>query len=132
LAWKTDQFLSTGRKESIRDAAFGFEYLTVDNHQLGFGWLVTQAESETAGSLTDWQALTASWSKTYWNDDLTLSLLGNWREHDRQSAATVQAQLKLDDFWELSTALGYRERGRFANPFVVFGMPEERSGWRID
>lgn len=127
LGYKTDQRFSSDFERNIRDLAFGFEYVTTSNHQWSAGLTLTQAANANADKLSDYHGATLSWSKTYLNDDLTLSCLGNWMEQARQSSGTIQAQLKLNDDWELATALGYRDMGQA--DMTIFGMPETESGW---
>lgn len=127
LGYKTDQRFSSDFARNIRDLAFGFEYVTTSNHQWSAGLTLTQAANSSVNELDEYHGATLSWSNTYLNDDLTLSCLGNWMEQVKQSSGTFQAQLKLNDHWEIAAALGYRDMG--AAGMTMFGLPERENGW---
>lgn len=114
----------SGEEKDQLEAALGFEYTTANNHQFNGGvWLFdTQAQSpqEQFKSTQTW---TAGWNKTYLNDDLTLSLLGSYIETPQTSSVTLQSQYKWDDFWTLTTALGYADTQQTITGF--------ESGWQV-
>jgi hypothetical protein len=127
VGYKTDQRFSSGLERDIRDLAIGFEYVSTSNHQWSAGLTMTQAVSGQTTHLKEYHGATLSWSNTYLNDDLTLSCLGNWMEQVKQSSGTVQALIKLNDEWEVSTALGYRDMG--LAEMKMLGMPAREDGW---
>ena len=77
--------------------------------------------------LDTYHGATLAWSNTYLNDDVTLSCLGSWMEQVKQSGGTLQAQWKINDEWEVATALGYADAG--TADMTMFGMAERDTGW---
>lgn len=129
LGYKTDQRFSTDDERDIWDLALGFEYVSTGNHQWGAGITMTQAAGQgISPPLRTYHGTTLSWARTYLNDDLTLSCLGNWMERIKQSNVTAQARLKLNDQWEVATALGYADAGMA--DMTWFGMAETETGWK--
>ena len=100
------------------DLAVGFEYTTSDNHAINGGiWATHFHEREVVKRKT--QVLTLGWSKTYLNDDLTMSLLGNWFSSPRFSSVNLLSEYQWDDYWNFSLALGLSDVTREAEDLLI-------------
>jgi len=115
LAYKKDRLENySGKEVSNVEAALGFEYTTYNNHHLNAGiWLfehVTQAPTLLEDTKSETvQSWTMGWSKTYFNDDLTMSFLGLFLNEPQILTSTVLAQYQWDDYWSFSSALSYTD-----------------------
>lgn len=98
----------SGAKKDKLEAALGFEYTTSTNHNLNAGiWTFDSTPvlpNEDIETVYSW---TIGWSKTYLNDDLTMSFLGQWATEPEQLSATLLAQYQWDDYWNFASALSY-------------------------
>lgn len=106
---KTNQIVhnTNGDKSNVVDLAIGLEFLSRNNHSISAGlWLSHELDHDFLESQNDASPLvTVSWSKNYYNDDLSMSVLSNMRESPRSITATMLARYKIDDYWSTSTAL---------------------------
>ena len=111
LGFKQDQLKSlTGERENRWEAALGFEYTTAANHQWNGGvWSYESSELDAPQNSIRRESLTLGWRNSYLNDDLSMSLLGNYLPDQGDSNATLQGQYKWDDYWTLTNALGYSD-----------------------
>jgi hypothetical protein len=138
LGYKRDQIIAiSGELEDQLEVAAGFEYTTAGNHQLNAGiWSYkldrAQLAKSSAPSTDRVEQFTAGWSKTYDNDDLTMSLLGSWLAKHHQSRLTVHARYQIDDYWQCSTALSYTETGDLSASNLVADGWEASMGIKID
>ncbi len=124
IGYKTDQLLQVSGDRSDRlDAAIGFEYTTTDNHSLNGGvWTTRYLDGDSKPDPTN--ILTLGWSKTYFNDDLAMSLLGNWVDEPRLFSTTLLAEYQLNDFWNVSCALGYADNEE-EQPFLPLAQQDK-------
>lgn len=106
------------------DLAIGFEYTTSDNHALNGGIWATHYQDEKVAQQNT-QVLTLGWSKTYLNDDLTMSLLGNWSSSPRFSSANLLGEYQWDDYWNFSLALGLSDTSKEAENLLI--IPAKKS-----
>jgi len=113
LAYKTDQVVdgTAGEVSDSVESALGFEYLTSNNHNFSFGLSgAYQLDNDFTPDQNDSTPfVTFSWSKSYLNDDLDLSLLANGNETPQSTTATTQASYQLNDYWNISGALTFAD-----------------------
>lgn len=113
LGLKKDQIVEwTGEEHDVLEFAAGFEYTTATNHSLNGGfWVIKDLEEDHSDPESRSQSplYTFGWSKSYWNDDLSMSLLGNITTDPELYSFTVLAQYQFDDYWQFSAALGLSE-----------------------
>jgi hypothetical protein len=93
----------------VWEVAGGVEYSTQDNQQYSLG-LWSSFHQNDNSLIKSEPALSASWNKTYLNDDLILSALANHNPHQKIKSVTVLAQYKLDDYWQLDGAISSTEQ----------------------
>ena len=138
LGYKRDQIIAiSGELEDQLEVAAGFEYTTSGNHQLNAGiWTykldTVQLAQPSTPSTDRVEQFTAGWSKTYDNDDLTMSLLGSWLAKHQQSRLTVHGRYQVDDYWQYSAALSYTEIGDLIRSNLVTNGWEASMGIKID
>ncbi|MBD2859533.1 hypothetical protein IB286_11005 [Spongiibacter sp. KMU-158] len=94
----------SGDKDSRADVALGFEFTTRTNHMLNGGIWAARFQDQQAKQ-QDFEVLTVGWRKTYLNDDLTMSLLGNRSSEPKFSMVTVLADYQWNDYLSTSFAL---------------------------
>lgn len=125
LGYKTDQIEAfSGDLEAVWDIAGGFEYTSSNNHAFNAGiWSFKSQPSSLGERLKRTQAWTLGWHKSYLNDELSLSFLGNYFKQDDQYQLTLQSLYQWDDFWHLGCAASYAEFGA--------GSPLGESGWSM-
>lgn len=105
-AWKNDQTIALTDDESNRvDVALGIEYTTTGNHFFNAGLQVTHFDSAQVDP-RDVQLMTVGWRKSWLNDVVTMSLLGNCASSPRFASVTVLAEYQWTDYWNVSLALG--------------------------
>ena len=113
LGLKQDQIVElTGESHDVLEFAGGFEYTTASNHSLNGGfWVIKDLEESTSDSDSRSQSplYTFGLSKAYFNDDLSMSLLGNITTDPELYSVTLLGQYQYDDYWQLSAALGVSE-----------------------
>ncbi|MEE8057187.1 MAG: hypothetical protein V3T17_05055 [Pseudomonadales bacterium] len=105
LAYKQKQLVALSNNTTDRlDFAAGLEYVTSNNHNINAGvWLIRELDNtEFNESIT----LTMGWRKTYWNDNLSMSLLAYVVDEPELASLTIQAQYKWNDYWTISSAIG--------------------------
>lgn len=106
LAYKTDQLIALSDEATERiDAAIGIEYTTSGNHFFNAGVWGTHMSNELAQP-DDIQVFTLGWRKSWLNDNLDMSLLGNWASSPRFGAVTILAEYQWSDTLNTSLALG--------------------------
>lgn len=106
IAYKDSQPVAFSTMLANRlDVAVGFEYTTRDNHFFNAGVWATHFDNRYSDP-QDIQVLTVGWQKTYFNDDLAMSLLGNWASSPRFGSVTVLGEYQWTDYWNVSLALG--------------------------
>jgi hypothetical protein len=108
LAFKDRQHVNFVSQPTKRiDAALGIEYTTPDNHFFNAGvwgrYELDDIESETSES----PILTLGWSKSYWHDNLAMSLLGNYADEPSYTSVTLQADYQWNDYISFLVALGW-------------------------
>lgn len=104
-AHRDRQLIQISGEETERyDAALGFEYTTSGNHMFNGGIWGTHFKNDNVDT-RDTQVLTLGWRKTYLNDNLIMSLLGNWSSEPRFGALTVLAEYQWNDYWNTALAL---------------------------
>lgn len=108
VGYKQQQLVPLSIETTDRlDVATGFEYTTSNNHNFNAGvWLIRELDNTSFEDVTN---LTIGWSKTYLNDNLSMSLLGFASDEPKTASMTVQAQYKWNDFWTLSSAIGFAD-----------------------
>ncbi len=119
-AYRSEQLIAFSDEVSERfDAALGFEYTTSTNHLLNAGIWGTHFKNDTVES-QDTQVFTLGWRKTFLNDNLIMSLLGNWASSPRFSSATILADYRWSDYWSSSLALSIADLGELGanNPIA--------------
>ena len=121
VSYRSEQLIPFSNETTERyDAAVGFEYTTSSNHVFNAGlWGIHF--NKDAVDVNDRQVLSLGWRKTYLNDNLAMSLLGNWASHPRFATITVLADYRWNDYWSSSfaiTAADINEIGE-GNPIVV-------------
>jgi hypothetical protein len=89
--------------------ASGVGYSTQDNQQYSLG-LWSSFHQNDKSLIKSESALSASWNKTYLNDDLILSALANHNPYQKIKSVTVLTQYKLDDYWQVDGALSSTEQ----------------------
>lgn len=121
IAYKKDQLLAfSGVMENQIETAFGFEYTTFNNHQLNAGvWLFDEVAQIPGAERSTVQSWTFGWSKTYLNDDLTMSILGLWASEPDQLTTTILGQYQWNDYWHFSSALTYTDADASAQSILV-------------
>lgn len=113
-AYKQQQLVSLSTDTTDRlDFATGFEYTTSNNHNINAGiWLVRELDNTSFDETT---TFTMGWSKTYLNDDLSMSLLAYTSDEPKLSSLTIQAQYKWNDFWTIGSAIGIADTNNSLN-----------------
>ena len=104
LAYKSNQIeVSSAEKNSTVELALGVEYTTLDNQKLNSGfWQVESLGSEG----NDRPGIfTLGWSRQYFHDDLSMSLLGNISQQPEYQNVTLLGAYKLSDVYTFSCAL---------------------------
>ena len=130
LGFKLDQVVEyTNERHDVMEFAAGFEYTTASNHNINAGfWVIKDLEegdsqsnlASSNESRSQSPLYTFGWSKSYWNDDLSMSLLGNITTDPELYAVTLLAQYQYNDYWQYSAALGVSELvGEVAQSFPV-------------
>lgn len=114
----------SGESTERFDAAFGFEYTTSGNHLFNAGIWATHFKNEAVEE-QDIQVVTMGWRKTYLNDDLIMSLLGNWASNPRFAGVTVLAEYQWNDYWNTSLALSFADLSELDIPIPI--APAEES-----
>lgn len=113
LGFKQNQLVQfSGEQHDVVEFAAGFEYTTATNHNFNAGfWVIKDLEERFDESESKSQSpwYTAGWSKTYLNDDLSMSLLSNITTDPELYSLTVLGQYQYDDYWQFSAALGLSE-----------------------
>ena len=104
-AFRDNQLLrfTTERTERY-DAALGFEYTTSDNHIFNGGVWATHLKNDKLKQ-RDIQVITMGWRHSYLNDNLVMSVLGNWASNPRFATATILAEYQWSDYWSSAFAL---------------------------
>lgn len=109
VAHRDQQLIAISGESTERfDAALGIEYTNSGNHLFNVGIWGTHVNNEAAPE-QNIQAVTLGWRKTYLNDDLVMSLLGNWASSPRFSSFTVLAEYQWNDYWNTSLALSFAD-----------------------
>ena len=123
FAHKTKQLASTfgiddgpERREGVNDVALGFEYLSPSNHQINGGvWRTKILEAKkNKNEYTDVWNLT--WSKSYLNDTLDLSLLATWLTENDTAGLNLSTEYDVNDHVQVTAATSYSSKqvDRFA------------------
>ena len=123
LGYKKEQLveLSTDKTDRL-DFAAGFEYTTSNNHNFNAGiWLIRELDETT---FEDSTSFTVGWSKTYMNDDLSMSLLGFTSDEPDLASLTIQAQYKWNDYLTISSAIGIADTDEEVSSFPL-AQPEQ-------
>ena len=125
VAHRDHQLLAISGESTERlDAALGFEYTTSGNHLFNAGVWGTHFSNDAAPE-QNIQVVTFGWRKTYLNDDLVMSLLGNWASNPRFAGVTVLAEYQWDDFWKTALALSFADLSEVDIPIPI--IPAEES-----
>ncbi|WP_372810325.1 hypothetical protein [Litorivivens sp.] len=125
VAHRDNQLLPISGATSERiDAAVGFEYTTSGNHLFNAGVWGMHLSNDAAED-DDIQVVSVGWRKTYLNDDLVMSLLGNWASSPRFGMVTVLAEYRWNDFWKTSLALSVADLSELDTPLPI--IPAEES-----
>ncbi|MEX1665269.1 DUF1302 family protein [Zhongshania arctica] len=120
-AFKTEQLVSLSNETTDQiDVALGFEYTTQDNHAVSAG-LWSRYQDNDVVEHQQIGGATLSWRKPYLNDNLIMSLLGNWASEPRFLSLTIFAEYQWDDYWSSSLALGTASLSKAAQtiPFLT-------------
>ena len=124
VAHRDHQLIPVSGESTERfDAALGFEYTTSGNHLFNAGVWGTHFNNEAAAE-QNIQVLTFGWRKTYLNDDLVMSLLGNWASSPRFAGVTVLAEYQWNDFWNTALALSFADLGDADIPIPIIPAEE--------
>lgn len=125
VAYRDHQLVPiTGEHTERIDAAFGLEYTTSGNHLFNAGIWGTHFSNDSAGD-DDTQIFTVGWRKTWLNDDLTMSLLGNWSSSPRFAGATILAEYQWNDYWNTALALSVADLSKLEIDLPI--LPAEES-----
>ena len=104
LAYKSNQVdVSTAEKNSTVELALGLEYTTLDNQKINSGFW--QVESLGSDGNDRSGIFTLGWSRQYFHDDLSMSLLGNIYQQPEYQNITLLGAYKLSDVYTFSCAL---------------------------
>jgi len=120
LAYKKDQLLFfSADKSDLVDIAVGFEYSTASGQQFnGSVWHREYIESNlTATNRTNWAI---NWSRSFLNDNLSMSALLNGTLQTETLSTTVLAQYSTNDHWQYSLAFTASNGQTFNNTDAFF------------
>lgn len=120
-AYRSEQLIAFSDDTTERyDAAVGFEYTTTSNHIINAGIWGTHLSND-AIAVNDTQVLSLGWRKTFLNDNLVMSLLGNWSSNPRFASATILADYRWNDYWSTAFAISAADLGELGenNPIVA-------------
>ena len=125
LAYRNRQITpSTGDFGARYDAAVGLEFTTFNNHMLNAGIWLARFEDENAKA-QEFEVVTVGWRKTYLNDDLAMSLLGNHSSEPEFSMLTVLAEYQWNDYLSTDLALSIADLDKLNTPLPI--APAEES-----
>lgn len=124
LAHRDRQLLPiTGEHTERLDAAVGFEFTTASNHLFNAGLWATHFSNDQADS-ENIQVLTVGWRKTYLNDNLVASLLGNWSSSPRFYGLTLLGEYQWNDYWSSALALSFADLSKLDTPLPILPAEE--------
>jgi len=129
LAYSTDQLLTSRSLvtddisvEDQLEIAFGLEYTTSHRHQFAINvWQYKRIKERITDPSRYTRTWNASWKKEFYNDTLSLSLLGLWLDEPKRQLATLLAEYQWNDFWVFSSAL------QFGDNIQQLGLVEPES-----
>lgn len=125
LAYRNRQITpATGEFGARYDAAVGLEFTTFNNHMLNAGIWLARFEDENAEA-QEFEVVTVGWRKTYLNDDLAMSLLGNHSSEPEFSMLTVLAEYQWNDYLSTDLAFSIADLDKLNTPLPI--APAEES-----
>ena len=125
LAYRNRQITpATGEFGARYDAAVGLEFTTYNNHMLNAGIWLARFEDQNAEA-QEFEVVTVGWRKTYLNDDLAMSLLGNHSSQPEFSMLTVLAEYQWNDYLSTDLAFSIADLDKLNTPLPI--APAEES-----
>ncbi len=120
VAWHSDQLQAyTSQTQHEWQVALGLEYTTSGNHRFNAGVWHYIAPPLNPGDNGEPTALWSfSWGKGYFNDELDLSILGQWGGDPRQGMMTGLADYVWTQHWSTRLALSYSNADETAGGLV--------------
>ncbi len=115
---------STGEFGARYDAAVGLEFTTYNNHMLNAGVWLARFEDENAKA-QEFEIVTVGWRKTYLNDNLAMSLLGNHSSEPEFSMLTILAEYQWNDYLSTDLAFTLADLNKLDTPVPI--APAEES-----
>jgi len=96
--------------EESTDISLGLEYTTDQSHDFSMAFWHRKLNFMSDRSQDEYDKIWfISWSKKYFSDTLTSSLLGYWLENGSAQVTTLLQEYQIDDQWTISGALQFGE-----------------------
>lgn len=127
LAYHQDQFQAfSADTRDEWEAALGVEYTSTGNHRFNGGiWRYRAQPIKPGDQVKQTEVMNVGWRKSYWRDELDMSLLGLWGGRPRIASLTALADYQWSDHWSTQLSVSAAELSDDAEAAV----PGVIDGW---